>query len=228
MFSELVLIGQVLLSVSCFCSMDSSVVSFFFRIWCALFKGIFLCNFEMIYIWYLIVIDRFNPQKNILIKKPFYFIAVLHIQVDRQVLQQWENVSKILFIKMFWFVFINLTNNDSFISDSTKEDRRSSPKWKTWRNIGNVSRIKWFCCLWRFLEVAGYLQMGRQSWMLRWPTSQTREDGRLRCSLATYDSYRLTAYACRRGLWDVMLKFSGDYLVSFLGSSPHGKMMQPN
>ena len=65
----------------------------------------------MIYIWYLIVIDQSNPQKNILIKKPFYFIAVLHIQVDRQVLQQWENVSKKLFIKMFWFVFINLTNN---------------------------------------------------------------------------------------------------------------------
>ena len=107
---------------------------------------------------------------------------------------------------------------------------KKQPKVKDLKKYtGNVSRIKWFCCLWRFLEVAGlYLQMGRQSWMLRWPTSQIREDGRLGCSLATYDSYRLPAYACRRGLWDVMLKFSGDYLVSFLGSSPHGKMMQPN
>ena len=108
--------------------------------------------------------------------------------------------------------------------------QKKQPKVKDLKKYtGNVSRIKWFCCLWGFLEVAGlYLQMGRQSWMLRWPTSQTREDGRLGCSLATYDSYRLSAYACRRGLWDVMLKFSGDYLVSFLGSSPHGKMMQPN
>ena len=56
----------------------------------------------------------------------------------------------------------------------------SSLQWKTWRNIGNVSTIKWFCCLWRFLEVAGYLQMGRQSWMLRMAHVADCEDGRPR------------------------------------------------
>ena len=55
---------------------------------------------------------------------------------------------KKLCIKMFWYVYINVNNNDFLLFPILQmEDRRSSLQWWTWGNIGNVSTIKWFLLL---------------------------------------------------------------------------------